>query len=105
MHIEGLGLHPACGALIAAALACPVAAVGADWSGHELDIQIDVRYVDTDVERSFAQGGLGLARFDEDHDALQFGRFFLEYRGPLTETIAAHLTIDSYADHDNNPVD
>ena len=72
---------------------------------QELKIQIDVRYVDTDAQDSFTQGGLGLARFDEDHDALQFGRLFLQYHGSLTETVDAHLTVDTYADHDKNPVD
>ncbi len=105
MRTEGRGFLDPRTALIAAVLAYPATALGADWSGHQLDIQIDVRYVDTDVERSFTHGGLGLARFDEDHGELQFGRFFLEYRGSLTETIDAHLTIDSYADHDKNPVD
>ena len=105
MRTEGLSLRQVGAALIAAVLACPAASLAGDWSAHELDIQIDIRYIDTDVERSFTHGGLGLARFDEDHDQPQFGRFFLEYRGPLTETIDAHLTIDSYSDHDKNPVD
>ena len=105
MRTERLSLRQVGAALIAAVLAGPAASLAGDWSAHELDIQIDIRYIDTDVERSFTHGGLGLARFDEEHDQPQFGRFFLEYRGPLTETIDAHLTIDSYSDHDKNPVD
>jgi len=68
-------------------------------------VQVDVRYASTDVERSFTQGGLGLGRFDEDHDGPQLGRLSLEYRGALTETLGAHVTADTYADHDKNPID
>src|SRR4029450_6570513 len=105
MRTEGRSLGAVAGTLLTATLMCPVACLAADWEGHELNLQIDVRYVDTDVERSFTKGGLGLARFDEGHEALQLGRFLLEYRGPLIETIDAHVTIDSYADHDKNPLD
>lgn len=105
MRTERRSPRAIAGTLLTATLMCPVACLAADWEGHELSLQIDVRYVDTDVERSFTEGGLGLARFDEDHEALQLGRFLLEYRGPLTETIDAHVTLDSYADHDKNPLD
>src|SRR5262245_10465329 len=105
MPTERRYLRPIARTLLAAILVCPVVCPAADWEGHELKLQIDVRYIDTDVERSFTDGGLGLARFDEDHEALQFGRFLAEYRGPLTETLDAHVTIDSYGDHDKNPID
>jgi hypothetical protein len=72
---------------------------------HEISGQLDVRYIDTDVEQSFTAGGLGLGRFDEDHEALQLGRSFIDYRGRLTETLDAHVTLDAYGDDDKNAVD
>jgi hypothetical protein len=74
-------------------------------SRHEFTLQIDLRYVDTDVEQSFTSGGLGLGRFDVDHDELQLGRAFLDYRGRLAETLDLHVTLDAYGDADKNPVD
>jgi hypothetical protein len=77
----------------------------AQGSRHEFTLQIDVRYVDTDVAQSFTSGGLGLGRFDEDHEDLQLGRAFLDYRGRLAETLDLHFTLDAYGDADKNPVD
>jgi hypothetical protein len=72
---------------------------------HELTLQFDVRFVATDIERSFTDGGLGLGRFDEAHEGLQLGRAFLDYTGRLTETLDLELTLDAYGDADRNPVD
>lgn len=90
---------------VLAAVVFPAVATAADWSEQHFDLQVDVRYVDTDAERSFTHGGPGLSRFDEDHDQMQLGRLFLEYRGSLSETIDAHLTVDTYGNDDKNPLD
>ena len=36
---------------------------------------------------------------------MSIGRIFLDYRGRLTDTLTAHATLNTYGDHDNNPVD
>jgi hypothetical protein len=72
---------------------------------HEFTLQFDVRFVATDVERSFTDGGLGLGRFDQTHEDLQLGRAFLDYRGRLTETLDLEVTLDAYGDADKNPLD
>jgi hypothetical protein len=105
MSIEGRNRTGLRAALLSTAIAVPAVTAAAEWGEQHLDLQIDVRYVDTNAEGSFVHGGLGLSRFDEDHDQLQLGRLFIEYRAPLTETIDAHLTIDTYADGDKNPLD
>lgn len=91
--------------LVAAALALLVSAVHAQEDKHEFHGQVDVRWVATDVERSFTDGGLGLGRFDQGHEDLQFGRGFLDYRGRLAETIDLQVTLDAYGDADKNPID
>ena len=90
-----------------AAISLTLAASAAETpeSRHEFTLQLDVRYLDTDVEQSFTSGGLGLGRFDLDHQDLQLGRAFLDYRARLTETLDAHVTLDAYGDADKNPFD
>jgi hypothetical protein len=92
-------------ALLLLALGCPGALLAAEWGEHHLEVQVDVRFVSTDVEQSFTHGGLGLGRFDEDHEGPQLGRLLLEYRGALSETVTAHVIADSYGDNDKNPID
>jgi hypothetical protein len=77
----------------------------AQESRHELTLQVDLRFVDTDVRQSFTSGGLGLGRFDDEHEKLQVGRAFLDYRGRLAETLDLHVTLDAYGDADKNPAD
>ena len=44
--------------------------------------------------QSWLQFGYGKLRFDEQHDGLQFSRAFLDYRGRLTPTLTARVTVD-----------
>lgn len=67
--------------------------------------QLDLRLVASDALPSFTGGGLGLTRFDDKHEGLQLGRAFLEYRGHLSQTLDAHVTLDAYGDADKNPLD
>jgi len=72
---------------------------------HSFILSIDVRAVAADGLPSYLEGGGGKLRFDEDHDGVRIGRIFLDYRGRLTDTLTAHATINTYGDHDNNPLD
>ena len=66
---------------------------------------IDVRWVHASGETSFLNGGLGTLRFDSDHEDLRLGRAFLAPRLRLTDTVTVHAVVDTYGDHDRNPVD
>jgi hypothetical protein len=66
---------------------------------------LDVRWVHTTGEVSYLNGGLGILRFDPDHEDLRLGRAFLAPRLRLTDTLTLHAVIDDYGDHDRNPVD
>jgi hypothetical protein len=68
-------------------------------------LSIDLRAVASDGLTSYLEGGGGKLRFDADHDGVRIGRIFLDYRGRLTDTLTARATINTYGDHDNNPVD
>ncbi|HEY4368299.1 MAG TPA: hypothetical protein VGN07_13780 [Steroidobacteraceae bacterium] len=73
---------------------------------YELQGQLDLRSVAVDSPlTSFARGGMGLLRFDEEHDGLQLGRLLLDFSGPVTETVRAQVTASATADGDQNPID
>jgi hypothetical protein len=90
--------------LLAVAFTGLPAAVSA--AAYELHGQIDLRGVAVDSPlASFTHDGLGLLRFDEQHDGLQLGRLVLDFTGPLTQTLRAHVTASATADGDQNPID
>jgi hypothetical protein len=90
--------------MILASIALPAAAM--DTSPYEAHGYIDVRAVAVDSSlTSFKDGGLGLLRFDEDHDGMQFGRLTLDLSGPLTETLRAEVTAIATGDEHDNPLD
>jgi hypothetical protein len=70
-----------------------------------LDAAVDVRWVHATGATSFMNGGLGLLRFDPDHDGLEIGRVFLAPSFRVTDIVSLHGVIDAYGDHDRNPVD
>ena len=98
-------LRAAQGVLAGISLTFGSTAALAQEDRHEFTLQLDVRYVDTDVMQSFTSGGLGLGRFDQEHQDLQLGRAFLDYHGRLAETLDLHVTLDAYGDADKNPLD
>jgi hypothetical protein len=91
-------------ALILVCVGTPVAAM--DTSPYEAHGYVDVRAVAVDSSlTTFKNGGLGLLRFDEDHDGLQFGRLTLDLSGPLTDTVRAQVTAIATGDADDHPLD
>jgi hypothetical protein len=73
---------------------------------YELAVQADIRWVQVDSPyASFTEGGLGLSRFDEQHDGLRIGRILANLNGPLTETIRADITLSGTGDSDVNAID
>lgn len=86
-----------------ATLAC---AGSAEAAAHRFTAQIDVRAVAVDSPlASFAHGGLGLLRYDEDHARLRLGNLMANLAGPLGETVRYDVTGFATGDGDQNPFD
>lgn len=78
----------------------------AESSPYEFEGYADLRMVSVDSPlQSFMNGGLGLLRFDEDHDGLQLGRLALDFGGPLTESLRAHATMIATDGGENSAID
>jgi hypothetical protein len=92
-------------ALIGAAL-CSACAHAVELGPYQLTLQADVRLVAVDSPyESFTQGGLGLLRFDEDHDGLQLGRFMTNFNGPITDTVRTDITLSAVGDGNDYLID
>jgi hypothetical protein len=66
---------------------------------------IDIRWIHATGEPSYLNGGLGILRFDPEHEGLQLGRAFLAPNWRVTDIVSVRAVIDAYGDHDRNPVD
>ena len=66
---------------------------------------LDVRWVHATGETSFLNGGVGILRFDPDHENLQLGQALLAPRLRVTDTLSVHATVETFGDHDRNPID
>jgi hypothetical protein len=65
----------------------------------------DVRWVHAVGDLSYVNGGLGVLRFDPEHEGIEFGRAFLAPTLRVTDVVAVRAVVDAYGDHDRNPVD
>jgi hypothetical protein len=82
------------------------------WAGNaaaqdrfSVDGDLDLRWVNLSGEASSLADGLGVVRFDPDHDGLRLGRAFLAPNWRVSDTVFVHAVIDAYGDHDRSPVD
>jgi hypothetical protein len=66
---------------------------------------VDLRWVHAMGDTSYLNGGLGVLRFDPEHDGIQFGRAFLAPNLRLTDTVTLHAVFDAYGDYGRNPAD
>jgi hypothetical protein len=66
---------------------------------------VDFRWVHAIGETSYLNGGLGILRFDPQHEDAQFGRAFLAPTLRLTDIVTVHAVLDAYGDYGGNPVD
>jgi hypothetical protein len=90
-------------ALTALAALAPLAAGAQDR--FTLDGDVDLRWVRATGETSFLNGGLGLLRFDPDHEGAELGRAFLAPSWRVTDIVSVHAVFDTYGDHNRNPAD
>ena len=65
----------------------------------------DLRWVHATGDLSYLNGGLGVLRYDPEHEGIEFGRAFLAPSFRVTDVVAVRAVIDAYGDHDRNPVD
>jgi hypothetical protein len=70
-----------------------------------MDGDLDVRWVHATGDPSFLNGGRGILRFDPDHEGLELGRAFLAPNWRIDDLVSLHAVVDTYGDHDRNPVD
>ena len=70
-----------------------------------LDGDLDVRWVHATGEPSFMNGGLGILRFDPEHEDVELGRAFLAPNWRIADIVSLHAVLDTYGDHNRNPVD
>jgi hypothetical protein len=104
-------LQPRAGAsrLVRVVAAClALAALAATASAQDrftLDGDIDLRWAHATGEPSLLDGGYGLLRFDAQHDGLELGRAFVAPSLRITDIVSLHGVIDSYGDHNRNPID
>jgi hypothetical protein len=70
-----------------------------------VDGDVDVRWVHASGDPSFLNGGLGILRFDPDHEGLELGRAFLAPNWRINDLVTLHAVADTYGDHNRNPVD
>jgi hypothetical protein len=70
-----------------------------------MDGDLDVRWVHATGDPSFLNGGLGILRFDPDHEGLELGRAFLAPNWRINDVVTLHAVADTYGDHNRNPVD
>jgi hypothetical protein len=80
--------------------ACLTVAQAADW-----EVDLDLRLLASDGQRSFFEGGPGALRFGADQSGLQLGRLRLALSQPLGELWSVHLDASAWGDHDRNPID
>jgi hypothetical protein len=62
---------------------------------------LDVRWVHATGETSYLNGGLGILRFDPDHEGFRLGRAFVAPRLRITDIVTLHAVVDAYGDHGN----
>jgi hypothetical protein len=56
-------------------------------------------------DTSYLNGGLGILRFDPDHEGFEIGRAFIAPTLRLTDVMTLHGVFDAYGDYGGNPVD
>jgi hypothetical protein len=66
---------------------------------------VDLRWVHATGESSYLNGGLGILRFDPQHEDVQFGRAFLASTLRLTDAVSLHAALNAYGDYGGNPAD
>jgi len=85
---------------IGCAVLCTLSARASD-----LELELDLRAVNSDGRQSFLDNGLGKLRFDSEHEGIQLGRLRAAWNQPLGEVFAAHLEASAWDDDDKNPID
>ncbi len=81
------------------------AAVAAAQDRLTVNGDVDLRWVHATGDTSYLNGGLGILRFDPDHEGIEFGRAFLAPNLRVTDIVTVHAVFDAYGDYGGNPLD
>jgi hypothetical protein len=82
------------------------AAHSADWIQlPQWEVDVDVRLVNSDGQKSFVNGGLGTLRFDRTQSGLRLGRARFALSEAVGEVWSLRLDASAWGDDDRNPVD
>jgi hypothetical protein len=82
------------------------AAHPADWIQlPQWEVDLDVRLVSSDGQKSFVNGGLGTLRYDHTQSGLRLGRARFALSEALGEVWSLRVDASAWADDDRNPVD
>jgi len=89
---------------VAAAFASPEWS-SPDWPTPDWQMDLDVRLVDSNGQRSVTHGGLGTLRFDDRQSGLKLGRARFALSEAFGQSWSLHVDASAWGDHDSNPVD
>lgn len=80
---------------------------GAAAAQERLDVtgDVDLRWVHASGDTSYLNGGLGVLRFDPDHEGVELGRVFVAPTLRITDIATLHAVFDAYGDYGGNPAD
>jgi hypothetical protein len=80
---------------------------GAAAAQDRLDVagDIDLRWVHATGDTSYLNGGLGVLRFDPNHEGVELGRAFVAPTLRISDIVTLHAVFDAYGDYGGNPVD
>ena len=86
---------------------CALLLIGQSQAQDRLSMTgaVDLRWVHATGDTSWLNGGTGSLRFDENHEGLRLGRAFVATRLRLSDETSVHAVIETYGDHDRNPLD
>jgi hypothetical protein len=93
----------------ATALLLAIAALGAPLARAQDRLtmigELDLRWVSAEGVPSYLNGGVGVLRFDPEHEGLRLGHAMLDSRLRISDVLSAHLVAFAYDDHDRNFAD
>lgn len=75
-----------------------VAAQSGSQGRHAIETSIELSYVDVSGYPSWTEGSVGKLRYDSQNDGLVMSRAFVDYRGLVTDTLDAHVSLEFYDD-------
>lgn len=74
-------------------------------SGYQLDMGIDLSYVDADGHPSWLEGSAGKLRYDSSNDGLLVSRGYIDYNYRLADTVSTTVNAELYLEDFSSTLD